>query len=49
MLYGLGFSKADSLANKIGKLFQAMSVQLNPYPQYDFGLRAMKFLVYNLR
>lgn len=49
MLYGLGFSKPDFLAHKIGKLFQAMSVQLNPYPQYDFGLRAMKFLVYNLK
>ena len=49
MLYSLGFSSPDALANKIGKLFQAMSVQLNPHPQYDFGLRAMKFLLYNLK
>ena len=49
MLYSLNFSNANYLAHKIGDLFQAMSVQLNPNPQYDFGLRAMKFLVYNLR
>ena len=49
MLHGLGFPEPGNMSNKIGKIFQAMSVQLNPHPQYDFGLRAMKFLIYNLK
>lgn len=49
MLYGLGFSNPQDIAHKIDKLFQGMSVQLNPHAQYDFGLRAMKFLVHSLK
>lgn len=33
---------------KIGATFSNLSIQLSKNPQYDFGLRAMKFLVANL-
>lgn len=29
-------------------MFKNLSVQLSQRPQYDFGMRAMKFFIYNL-
>ncbi len=48
MLYGLKFLKPRELSMKIGTTFSNLSIQLSKNPQYDFGLRAMKFLVSNL-
>lgn len=48
MLYGLKFHNPRELAKRIGSAFSNLSVQLSKNPQYDFGLRAMKFLINNL-
>ena len=48
MLYGLNFNYAGVLAKRISKMFQNLSIQLDDHPQYDFGLRAMKFLIFNI-
>ena len=48
MLYGLKFLKPRELSHKIGLTFEKLSIQLSKNSQYDFGLRAMKFLVNNL-
>lgn len=47
-LYGLNFNQPGVLARTIGKVFKNLSIQLSHHPQYDFGLRAMKFLLANL-
>jgi dynein heavy chain, axonemal len=48
MLYSQGISSSSQYSTKISKLFKNLSVQLMQRPQYDFGLRAMKFFIYNL-
>ncbi len=48
LLYGLKFYKPRELAQKIGNAFSNLSIQLSKNDQYDFGLRAMKFLMSSL-
>jgi hypothetical protein len=48
MLYSLNFTQGSTLAKRISKMFQNLSIQLDDHPQYDFGLRAMKFLIFNI-
>jgi hypothetical protein len=48
LLYGLKFYKPRELALKIGSAFNNLSIQLSKNSQYDFGLRAMKFLISSL-
>ena len=47
-LYGLSFDQPAHLAKMIGNVFKNLSVQLSHFSQYDFGLRAMKFLLTKL-
>lgn len=48
MLYSSGISSSAQYSTKISKLFKNLSIQLMQRQQYDFGLRAMKFFIYNL-
>ena len=48
MLYSSGIGSSSVYSNKISKLFKNLSIQLMQRQQYDFGLRAMKFFIYNL-
>ena len=48
MLYSSGIGSSSQYSSKISKLFKNLSVQLTQRQQYDFGLRAMKFFIYNL-
>lgn len=48
MLYGLGIASSSAYAHRISSLFKNLSIQLSQRPQYDFGLRAMKFFIFNL-
>lgn len=48
MLYSLGIASSSKYSEKISKLFKNLSIQLSERSQYDFGLRAMKFFIYNL-
>jgi dynein heavy chain 1, cytosolic len=48
MLYSLGISSSSIYAHKISMMFKNLSIQLSLRSQYDFGLRAMKFFIFNL-
>ena len=48
MLYSSGIGSSSVYSTKISKLFKNLSIQLMQRQQYDFGLRAMKFFIYNL-
>lgn len=48
MLYSLGISSSSIYAHKISVMFKNLSIQLSLRSQYDFGLRAMKFFIFNL-
>jgi hypothetical protein len=48
MLYSLGITSSSSYAHKISMMFKNLSIQLSLRSQYDFGLRAMKFFIFNL-
>jgi hypothetical protein len=48
MLYSLGIGSSSIYSHKISKMFKNLSIQLSLRSQYDFGLRAMKFFIFNL-
>ena len=48
MLYDMGISSSSICVHKIILMFENLSIQLSPRAQYDFGLRAMKFITFNL-
>lgn len=48
MLYSSGIAASGKYSELISKMFKNLSIQLSQRPQYDFGMRAMKFFIYNL-
>ncbi len=47
MLYSQGFCTAEALASKVVPLFDLCAEQLSPQSHYDFGLRALKYVLIN--
>lgn len=48
LIHSLGIANSLQHAGTISNLFKNLSIQLKQRPQYDFGLRAMKFFIFNL-
>lgn len=45
LLHGMKMNNSNELVQKIGSTFATLSIQLGSDSKFDFGLRAMKFLI----